>query len=108
MKLIEVVPHPKIRGEWLVRSVAILPYPVWYKDKQQAVSYAEWLARDNSVEIRVHEPAALVLTSTGPALPQNNRLRGDRALVRRLRATPGSRWAHQATPWGTQHSVYSD
>jgi hypothetical protein len=39
--LIEVVPYPKIPGDWLVRSKGLLPYPVWHKNKQHAISYAE-------------------------------------------------------------------
>ena len=54
MKLIEVVPHPKIRCAWLVKAAGLLPYPVWYKSKQYAVSYAEWLAKDSKAELRVH------------------------------------------------------
>jgi hypothetical protein len=53
--LIEVVPHPKIRGDWLVRSAGLLPYPVWYKDKQHAISYAEWLARNNKAQVVVRD-----------------------------------------------------
>lgn len=47
MKLIEVVRHPKIRGDWQVRAEGILPYPLWYKSKEDAVSYAKWLVKDN-------------------------------------------------------------
>jgi hypothetical protein len=53
--LIEVIPHPRIRGDWLVKSEGLLPYPVWYKNKDYAISYAQWLARDNQAEVRVHD-----------------------------------------------------
>ena len=56
MILIEVIPHPKILGDWLVRSEGLLPYPVWYKDREHAISYAEWLARDNKAEVVIREP----------------------------------------------------
>ena len=58
MTLIDVVPHPKIRGHWLVKSPPILPYPIWYTNKEDAVSYAEWLAKGREAEIKVGEPAA--------------------------------------------------
>ena len=52
MILIEIIPHPKIRGHWLVKSLLILPYPIWYKNKEDAVSYAEWLAAGREAEIK--------------------------------------------------------
>ena len=50
--LIEIIPHPKIRGHWLVKSLPILPYPIWYTNKEDAVSYAEWLAAGREAEIK--------------------------------------------------------
>ena len=56
--LIEIIPHPKIRGHWLVKSLLILPYPIWYKNKEDAVSYAEWLAAGREAEIKIRESTA--------------------------------------------------
>ena len=55
MTRIEVVPHPRSRGHWLVKSPPILPHPIWYTNKEDAVSYAEWLANGREVEIKIYE-----------------------------------------------------
>ena len=52
MTLIDVVPHPKIRGHWLVKSPPILPYPIWHTNKEDPVSYAEWLVVGREAEIK--------------------------------------------------------
>ena len=36
MILIEIVPHLKVRGDWLVKSAGILPYPIWFTSKEHA------------------------------------------------------------------------
>ncbi len=41
--VIEVLPHPRSKGDWLVRCGELLPWPIWFKDREQAISYAEWL-----------------------------------------------------------------
>ena len=56
--LVDVVPHPKIRGHWLVKSPPIVPYPIWYTNKEDAVSYAEWLAVGREAEIKIGESTA--------------------------------------------------
>jgi hypothetical protein len=57
MTIVEVVPHPKIRGHWLVKSQKLLPYPIRFTNKQDATNYAEWVGRDRSFEIVIREPA---------------------------------------------------
>jgi hypothetical protein len=42
----EVVPHPLHRGDWLLKPSWGLPYGLWYREKQFAVNYAEWMARE--------------------------------------------------------------
>jgi hypothetical protein len=56
MKVIHVVPHPRFVGHWLVKAApGLFPYDVWYTNKEHAISYAKWLARDNNAEIRIHD-----------------------------------------------------
>jgi hypothetical protein len=42
----EVVPHPLHRGDWLLKPTARIPFGLWYRERQSAVSYAEWVARE--------------------------------------------------------------
>jgi hypothetical protein len=58
MTLIDVVPHPKILGRWLVKSPPILPYPIWHTNKEDPVSYAEWLVVGREAEIKIGESTA--------------------------------------------------
>jgi hypothetical protein len=51
--LIEVVPNPRFKGDWQVRCERLLPWPIWFKDRQPAISYAEWLGSGREVELRV-------------------------------------------------------
>jgi hypothetical protein len=56
MKVIHGRPHPTLLGHWLVKAApGLLPYDVWYTSREHAVSYAKWLARDNHVEVRIHD-----------------------------------------------------
>jgi hypothetical protein len=56
MKLVEVIPHPTMRGHWVVKGKGVLPpRGIWYKEKRSAVNYARWLARENHAEVRVHD-----------------------------------------------------
>ena len=50
--VIKVIPHPSVKGDWLVRCERLLPWPIWFKDRQQAISYAEWLGSEREVELR--------------------------------------------------------
>ena len=51
----EVIPHPRFRGDWLLKPTAGAPCGLWYRDRQFAVSYAEWPAREaERAEIRVY------------------------------------------------------
>ncbi len=37
--------HRSAKGEWQVRCPRLLPYPLWFKDREYALSYAQWLGR---------------------------------------------------------------
>ena len=51
----EVIPHPRFRGDWLLKPTSGAPCGLWYRDRQFAVSDAEWLAREaERAEIRVY------------------------------------------------------
>lgn len=50
----EIVPHPHFRGDWLLKRSRGAPFGLWYRDRDHAVSYAEWVAREvDRAEIRV-------------------------------------------------------
>jgi hypothetical protein len=50
----EIVPHPRYRGDCLLKPTRGAPFGLWYRDRAYAVSYAEWVAREvDSAEIRV-------------------------------------------------------
>ena len=51
--VIAVIPHPRSKGDWQVRSEHLLPWPIWFKDHKDAVSYGNWLGRGYDVELRV-------------------------------------------------------
>ena len=38
----EIIPHPRYRGEWLLKPTRGAPFGLWYRDRAHAVSYAEW------------------------------------------------------------------
>ena len=51
----EVIPHPRFRGDWLLKPTWGAPCGLWYRKRQFAVSYAERLAREaERAEIRVY------------------------------------------------------
>jgi hypothetical protein len=51
----EVIPHPRFRGDWLLKPAWGAPCGLWYRERQFAVSYAEWLPRElEAAEIRVY------------------------------------------------------
>jgi hypothetical protein len=51
----EVVPHPRSRGDWFLKPTWGAPFGLWYRDRQFAINYAEWLAREvQTAEIRVY------------------------------------------------------
>ena len=51
----EVIPHPRFRGDWLLMPAWGAPFGLWYRDRQFAINYAEWLAREVEIaEIRVY------------------------------------------------------
>jgi hypothetical protein len=48
----EIIPHPRSRGDWLLKPTRGAPFGLWYRDRAHAVSYAEWVARElESAEI---------------------------------------------------------
>jgi hypothetical protein len=50
----EIVPHPRWRGDWLLKPNRGAPFGLWYRDRDHAVSYAEWVGREvDCAEIRV-------------------------------------------------------
>ena len=51
----EVIPPPRYRGDWLLKPTWGVPFGLWYRDRQFAIRYAEWLAREvETAEIRVY------------------------------------------------------
>lgn len=49
----DIVPHPRCRGEWLLKPARGVPLDLWYRDRDHAIS-AEWVAREvDLAEIRV-------------------------------------------------------
>ena len=51
----EVIPHPRFRGDWLLKPAWGAPCGLWYRERQFAISYAEWAARElENAEIRVY------------------------------------------------------
>jgi hypothetical protein len=40
--IIEVITHPGFRGDWQVRCKRLLPWPIWFKSREHAISYAKW------------------------------------------------------------------
>ena len=42
----DIIPHPKFRGDWFLKPARGAPFGLWYRDRAQAVSYAEWVARE--------------------------------------------------------------
>jgi hypothetical protein len=42
----EVVPHPRYRGDWILKPNNSVPWGLWYGNRDFAVSYAEWRARE--------------------------------------------------------------
>ena len=51
----EIVPHPKFRSDWFLKPTRGAPFGLWYRDRAEAVSYAEWIAREvDRAEIRVY------------------------------------------------------
>ena len=52
---LEMIPHPRCRGDWFLKPSWGAPSGLWYRERQFAVSYAEWLAREaERAEIRVY------------------------------------------------------
>ena len=50
----EIVPYSRSRGEWLLKPCRGAPFGLRYRDREYAVSYAEWVAREmDRAEIRV-------------------------------------------------------
>jgi hypothetical protein len=39
-------PHPRYRGDWLLKPTRGAPFGLWYRDRAHGVSYAEWVARE--------------------------------------------------------------
>ena len=53
--IFEIVPHPRHRGDWLLKPNLRAPYGLWYGEGEFAVHYAEWSAREmDRAEIRVY------------------------------------------------------
>lgn len=54
MTTLEIVPHPRSRRDWLLKPNRGAPFGLWYRDRADAVSYAEWVAREvDRAEIRI-------------------------------------------------------
>ena len=52
----EIVPHPRFRGDWLLKPNRGAPFGLWYRDREHAVRYAEWVARElDGAEIRAYD-----------------------------------------------------
>ena len=50
-----MIPHPRCRGDWFLKPSWGAPSGLWYRERQFAVSYAEWVARGvDRAEIRVY------------------------------------------------------
>jgi hypothetical protein len=50
----DIVPHPRCRGEWWLKPARGAPFGLWYRDRDHAISYAEWVAREvDLAQIRV-------------------------------------------------------
>jgi hypothetical protein len=50
----EIVPHPRSRGDWLLKPCRGTPLGLWYREREFAISYAEWVAREvDCAEIKV-------------------------------------------------------
>ena len=51
----EIIPHPRLPGDWFLKPTRGVPFGLWYRDRQFAINYAEWLAREaETAEIRVY------------------------------------------------------
>lgn len=51
----EIVPHRRSRGDWLLKPTRGAPFGLRYRNRADAVSYAEWVAREvDRAEIWVH------------------------------------------------------
>jgi len=42
----EVIAHPRFCGDWLLKPTWGAPFGLWYRDRQFAIKYAEWLVRE--------------------------------------------------------------
>ncbi len=51
--LINVLPHPRFKSDWLVECRELLPNALWYKSRQNAIYYAKLVGKDNTGEIRI-------------------------------------------------------
>jgi hypothetical protein len=50
-----IVPHPRSRGDWLLKPTRGARCGLWYRDRQFVIRDAEWLTREaERVEIRVY------------------------------------------------------
>ena len=50
----EIVPHPRYRGDWLLKPNQRVPFGLWYKELRYAINYVRWSARQvDRAEIRV-------------------------------------------------------
>lgn len=51
----DIVPHRGSRADWFLNPTRGAPFGLWYRDRQHAVSYAEWVARElDRAEIRAY------------------------------------------------------
>jgi len=51
----EVIPHPRCRGDWFLKPCWGAPSGLWYRERQFAINYAEWVARElEPAQIRVY------------------------------------------------------
>ncbi len=59
--VIRVVPHPQFKGDWLVECRELLPHALWYKRREDAISYAKLLSKEFGGEVRVLDSGQLKL-----------------------------------------------
>jgi hypothetical protein len=52
--ILEIIPHPRYRGDWLLKPTRGVPFGLCYGERAHAVSHAEWITREvDRAEIRV-------------------------------------------------------
>ena len=71
----EILPHPRYRDDWLLKPTRGAPFGLWYRYRADAVSYAEWVAREvDRAAIRVFNRDGTLAESrvVGRTVPEMN------------------------------------